>query len=801
VAVVLGDFNLPGVNWSTMEGLPYGCDEVIMESSLTQLVKFPTMVSLTAPNINDLIFSNQPQYVLSIEPAPPFMGSIHKAIGFELYIDSNQYTPGPITDNGPLLDYHKGNYSEMNADLSRCNWDGLREVSDLNEAYNLFCNKVKEIVSSHCPVIKSLKHRRRKFPLGMKALYKKKRTMYRNIKTPQDSSNYKYFAKLCANKVRNYYDEIDRKAVESSDNFYRYLKSKMKQKDDIISIEKSPGVLTLDKKEIVELFADQFASVYRAPSIPAVPVDGGSQHPDDSRDGFLHEFVITEEMVLRELKHLPLKGTRSADNIPPIVLNQCAESLVKPITTLLKISLSTGKIPDLWRHILVQPVHKKGSKKLAKNYRPIGLTCILSKICERIIKPQIIEHLAAQGFVSTNQHGFRAGRSTITSLLQTQHYWKRLLQTYEEVFVLYLDFSKAFDVVDHSILKHKLKRAGVGGCALEWLCDYLHQRTMSVILGTEESSIMMVHSGVIQGSAAGPALFSFFACDLPNCLNDPDTVNLFADDVKLSTIAKKDLQEESQRVVLWSKNNNLPLAPDKSIFIKIRRRRTKVMTETICIDGVEIHSTNVVKDLGILVSDDLECSVHIKDMISRAFRIANLVLRILKTKKIDIFKKAFYSLVLPILEYGSVVWCPRYVRDVNRVEQVQRRFTKRAQLKCGLKNESYRNRLKRWNIPTLELRRLLIDLTWVYKIVYGHVDLPRDSFFRIHQTSNEIKIFPLPLSSKSRNNTQTNTIADRTYQCWNSLPLLIRNAPSVLSFKYSLKKIDLNHLTTSIITW
>jgi hypothetical protein len=296
-----------------------------------------------------------------------------------------------------------------------------------------------------------------------------------------------------------------------------------------------------------------------------------------------------------------------------------------------------------------------------------------------------------------------------------------------------------------------------------------------------------VSSGVIQGSAAGPALFSFFSNDIPECVGENVHTSLFADDIKLYALDKLETEDGAQRVVDWSAENSLPLAPDKSVFIKIRRRRSEATTDTIQIGGATIQSTSSVRDLGVLLSDDLECSKHVLEITRKAFRTCNLIIKVLKTKKIEIFKKAFYALVLPGLEYCSVVWCPIYRKDIIALETVQRRFTKRAQRKCGLKNEEYDDRLKRWKIPTLETRRLHIDLIMVYKILYGFVDIERNDFFRV-TVGEVLNIYPTTLPSNMRNNTQMNTLAGRTYQTWNRLPPQVKNAHTVFSFKQKLKK-------------
>jgi hypothetical protein len=447
----------------------------------------------------------------------------------------------------------------------------------------------------------------------------------------------------------------------------------------------------------------------------------------------------------------------------------------------------------------VQPTHKKGNKKLAANYRPIGLTCILSKVCERVVRDQLVAHLNTQGIVTDRQHGFRAGRSTITSLLQTQLEWKAMLRQHEQIYVVLLDFSKAFDVVDHGKLKSKLYDAGLRGPAILWLNDYLDRRTMSIVVDDHESTMRHVHSGVIQGSAAGPALFSHFANDIPECIGNAANSSIFADDVKLFSPWKDELESAADNVAQWSRSNALPLAPAKTVFIKIRRRRAPRSIDTIQIDGTTVHSTQAIRDLGIIVNDDLECSAHVSHIVKKAFRTSNLLIRILKTRRIDIHRKAFNALVLPGLEYASVVWNPIYAKDVNNIESVLRRYTRRVNNKCRLPYKNYATRLSNWSMMSLETRRVLCDLTMVYKILYGFVDLDRDLYFRVVTNSDAVKIFPHEVASDQRNNTQLNTIAHRSYQLWNKLPVIIRNSISVNSFKYRLKKYNItNHVHSKI---
>jgi len=133
-------------------------------------------------------------------------------------------------------------------------------------------------------------------------------------------------------------------------------------------------------------------------------------------------------------------------------------------------------------------------------------------------------------------------------------------------------------------------------------------------------------------------------------------------------------------------------------------------------------------DLSITVTDDLKSRAHINIIVTKAHQRANAILRCFLSGNIDMLKRAFLTYVRPLVEYNSVVWSPCYKQDIEAIERVRRRFSKRLP---GLKNLSYEERLKYLGWPTLELRRLCTDLIWCYKILFGLVHLNADHLFQL----------------------------------------------------------------------
>ena len=208
-------------------------------------------------------------------------------------------------------------------------------------------------------------------------------------------------------------------------------------------------------------------------------------------------------------------------------------------------------------------MYKKCDVHLPKNYRPVSLTCVSCKILEHIICKHILDHLDRNKILTTVNYGFRSGYSCETQLIMTVHDLLGKFDSGSQIYMIILDFSKAFDTVPHRKLLHRRKLYGVDSNINAWLCDFFTNRKMKVVVDDEESDSVTMDSGVPQGTVLCPLLFLCHINDLPDAVKS--TVRLFADDCLLyrsisnrdnHLALERDLQQLETTAHIWGMRFN-----------------------------------------------------------------------------------------------------------------------------------------------------------------------------------------------------------------------------------------------------
>ena len=241
--------------------------------------------------------------------------------------------------------------------------------------------------------------------------------------------------------------------------------------------------------------------------------------------------------IIKLLHDMKPKHSCGYDNLSPYIIKRLPFDMCKALVHIFNLSLKQGEFISKFKIGKVIPIYKKGSKKLMENYRPVCLLPSISKLLEKIMYIRINDFLNKHNFFYKNQFGFRKSSSTEIAAIYLINKITSSLNSKMSAAAVFLDMSKAFDCIDHSILLYKLQHYGIRGTAIEWLESYFQNREISVTFANEMSSDKnFVRCGAPQGSILAPLLYLIYVNDMYRCTNETTPV-LFADDTALLSFA------------------------------------------------------------------------------------------------------------------------------------------------------------------------------------------------------------------------------------------------------------------------
>lgn len=513
---------------------------------------------------------------------------------------------------------------------------------------------------------------------------------------------------------------------------------------------------------------------------------GVSNHPS------MENITVSVNGVIKLLKNLKPYAASGPDGIPTMLLKHTAVEIAPAVTLLFQASINQGKVPSQWKKAQIVPLFKKGSRSDAANYRPISLTSVLCKLCEHIIHCAVIQHLTDSNILSDAQHGFRKQRSCDTQLINMLDDLAKGLDSKSQIDVVLLDFEKAFDKVSHRHLLKKVQHYGISGTTLEWISDFLHSRTQSVLVDGQKSSESFVSSGVPQGSVLGPLLFLIYINDLPECISS-STTRLFADDSVVSKIISSvddaaSLQKDLDALQAWESKWLMRFNAPKCHVIRVTNKR-KPIPASYTIHGHVLEVVNSAKYLGVHIDSKLSFNTHVDTITKKANCTRAFFSRNLSHSSQKVKEAVYTTFIRPTVEFAATSWDPHTQRNTKKLEQVQR-SSARFVMGDYRRTSSVSAMLEHLDWPSLQERRYHNRLLMMYKIRYNLVDIP----WRNHltplstPTRGHSSRFAIPRTSSSA---YASSFYPRTIRDWNILPVDPAAYPSLNTFKSVLRDLRL----------
>ena len=577
--VLLGDFNFPSISW--IEGSGF-CDssnsalfafcQTLSDKNFFQLIDSPTRKD----NCLDLLITTIVEGVNNIDVTGcegVAVSSDHKAITFDLHFALHSVN----CNKQPKFNLKKADFEGLRFALSS---DPLESLFSGDDNINIeedwaswklaFLRRIEAFIPRRKPRQfttppwidgETIHAIRKKNSLRKKALQKDSPSLWEKFRVLRKEVKY-----LIRSKRIAYLRDISDSCFSNPNRFWGYF-SRLTRRSAVPDTVELNGCSYSSAKAKAEAFSKYFSSVFNADT--SLPSDlPSSPFTNDT----ISSIELSNEDVLSALQSLNPSKTPGPDELHPRILKECANDLAPSLCMLFNKSLRLGKLPSDWKLANITPVFKKGGKSLISNYRQISLLSIVSKLCERCVLKKLLPDLVH--LLSDLQHGFVQGRSCVTQLLSVLHDVGASLDAGEEIDVIYLDFSKAFDSVPHRRLLHKLSLFGIQGSLHEWFADYLTSRYQRVLVDGEFSPWVPVTSGVPQGSLLGPFLFLLHINDLPEVISRATTIALFADDAKCSRVVRSSedcavLQSDLNRLSDWSKQWGLSFNCSKCEVLRI----------------------------------------------------------------------------------------------------------------------------------------------------------------------------------------------------------------------------------------
>jgi hypothetical protein len=704
---IAGDFNINLLKLHEREIIGNVLDTIISHSFYPKIT-LPTRFSSHSCSLIDNIYCKlTPNSLASISGI--FLSSLSDHLPYFTSVQTTKSQKTPNPSFVKIRDITDENIKNFISDLSTNQiYDGLNHtlLADPNENYNSFIDQLQQLKDKHLPtkLVKFNKYRHKKNKWITSSIIKSIKNrdiLYANMKkTPQVYPEHAEF-KAKINRFNSILKKLIRQCKKDyySEQFLKY-KGDMKNTWKTISniIQKNQfsnvfdqnflinGKFTSNLGYIVNKFNEFFVGVGPKLANTIDPVHGEhfSQYlTQNIRSEFKFQ-LISEEHLKKTIASLKSKSSSGVDGISTKLLKQICPGILKPLTLIINQSLTTGIFPYKLKIAKIFPLHKKEATNILDNYRPISLLTALSKVFEKVVFIQVHNYFKVNLLFHRSQYGFRLNHSTEYAILEFVDNVINDIEINRIPLAIFLDLSKAFDTLNHTILLSKLNFYGIQNTELLWFKSYLSGRTQLVEINNVTSDVLEISTGVPQGSILGPLLFIIYMNDICNASNLFKFV-LFADDTNLSTSLSSTNQTlenfsenvnlELNKIRIWLSLNKLSLNVSKTKYMLFRPKNKILNSDNIHlqINDIKIQRVTEFNFLGLQIDDTLSWKSHTAKISHKIAKFTGVLCKLKHYLPPHILKTLYCNMVQSHLLYCNLAWgfnCSRVVKIQKKAMRI-----------------------------------------------------------------------------------------------------------------------------------
>ena len=735
----------------------------------------------------------------------------------------------PITESTTNIEkvkyraYTAANIAKFTYELNNHNSAQVYSSHNVNEAYNKFTDTFNDLLNKTIPLKeeKFNKYKHKVNPWATKEIMiaiKKRDALHKKYinaqcKKKQEALKIQFIdSRNTANKMIreakfNYNRTLFEKSKNDSKQLWKNIYSiigKSKDKSNIISKITIDNTSFTNSNDICNEFNKYYVNVgpslaktiksqkkntFKLPEVNIIHVESLFLIPTD------------EEEIIKIIQRLKPKTSSGHDNISAKLVKQLGTSFVKPLIYIMNLSFTTGEIPEDMKKAKVIPIYKNsGCKEIMKNYRPVSLLPVFSKILERLVYNRLYNFIKKHKILTISQYGFQNFLSTDLAILELQDRIADILNKKDICVGLFMDLSKAFDTLDHKIMLNKLRHYGVRGLALEWFKNYLGNRVHYVSVNKESSGNLPIECGVPQGSILGPLLFLIYINDLAHV--SPNAISiLFADDTNVIyrsqsyATLRQTINCELKLLSEWFNENKLALNVSKTKFMIFHLRHQKPPDDfKVFIGETELEQVKTTKFLGVIINETLSWDDHMSYIASKLSRMNGVLARLKRQLPSHVMKTIYNSLFASSMQFGISVWGGASNKQFNRLVTLQKKAVRH--ITCSKYNSH--------TSPIFKKLKLL-KLSDCYKLncakIYHKKKLgilhPYHSKLLISKGATQERLTRQGsdiIMRKSSVFQRVNNLVFKVGYSWNNLPYEIKNSEKLSEQTFS-KKVKAHYLS------